>query len=243
MRAALGFALTAVLAASACRTPSTPQTRADDALPARSAATPGDFLAPNAEDVDGAPAYVHYTPEDMPLRVNVQLPKLPARYASREQTDAAVIGAIKSWETAIQPVLPWFALEIVRDDKDAQIQVEWKTRITGDAAGWGGIGWEIVGGRLRARGSFIYATKPCLEPSCQLALDELKLVVTHEFGHTLGLRHCLSCDSAMSYSFETQRRVLITETDLRTVRALYGVPNGMREDGTPMIPLRPRSAQ
>lgn len=237
MRAALGFALTAALAASACRT-AAPVKPTDDAPLARSSATPGDFLAPNVEDVDGAPAYVHYTPEDMPLRVNVQLPKLAARYASREQTDAAVIDAIKSWETAIQPVLPWFALEIVRDDKDAQIQVAWKTRITGDASGWGGIGWEIVGGRLRARGSFEYATKPCLDVDCQLGLDELKLLVTHEFGHTLGLRHCLSCDSAMSYSFETQRRIFITETDLRTIRALYKLPNGTRQDGTRMIPLR-----
>jgi predicted Zn-dependent protease len=243
MRIAPRLALAAALAAAACGTPSAPVKPPDDALPQRSTGAHGDFLAPNAEDVDGAPAYVHYTPEDMPLRVNVQLPKLPARYASREQTDAAVIEAIKSWETAIQPVLPWFALEIVRDDKDAQIQVEWKTRITGDAAGWGGIGWEITGGRLRARGSFVYATKPCLEVGCQLALDELKLLVTHEFGHTLGLRHCLSCDSAMNYSFETQRRIFITETDVRTVRALYEIPNGTREDGTRMIPLRPRSAQ
>ena len=243
MRAALGLALTAALAASACGTPSKPAKPGDDALPGRRAAAPGDFLAPNAEDVDGAPAYVHYTLEDMPLRVNVQLPKLPARYASREQTDAAVIEAIKSWETAIQPVLPWFVLEIVRDDKDAQIQVEWKTRITGDAAGWGGIGWEVAGGRLRARGSFVYATKPCLEVTCQLALDELKLLVTHEFGHTLGLRHCLSCDSAMNYSFETQRRIFITETDVRTILALYRLPNGLREDGTRMIPLRARSGQ
>jgi predicted Zn-dependent protease len=238
MRAALGFALTAALAASACHTASAPVKPADDALPARSAATPGDFLAPNAQDVDGAPAYVHYTPEDMPLRVNVQLPKVAARNASREQTDAAVIAGIKGWETAIQPLLPWFALEIVRDDKNAQIQVEWKTRITGDASGWGGIGWEIAGGRLRAVGHFEYATQPCAQIICQLELDELKLLVTHEFGHTLGLRHCLSCDSAMSYSFETQRRIFITETDLRTIRALYELPNGTREDGTRMIPLR-----
>jgi hypothetical protein len=47
----------------------------------------------------------------------------------------------------------------------------------------------------------------------------------------------------MNYSFETQRRIFITETDVRTVRALYQIPNGTREDGTPMIPLRPAAAQ
>jgi len=196
------------------------------------------FLAPNAKDVDGAPAYVHYAREDMPIRVNVELPRLAARYASRDDTDAGVIDAIHGWETAIQAALPWFRLEIVRDDNDADIQVEWKTRITGEASGWGGIGWQMVDGRLRARGSLQYATKPCLDISCQLDLAELKLLVAHEFGHTLGLGHCLDCDSAMNYSWETLERTVVTETDVQTIRALYEIPNGTRTDGTLMIPLR-----
>lgn len=196
------------------------------------------FLAPNAEDVDGTPAYIHYAREDMPIRVNVELPRLAARYASRDQTDAAVIAAIRGWETAIQPVVPWFELEIVRDDPDADIQVDWKTRITGDASGWGGIGWEIVDGRLRARGQLQYATKPCLDIRCQLDLRELQLLVAHEFGHTLGLGHCLDCDSAMNYSWETLERTYITEIDVQTIRALYEIPNGTRVDGTLLLPLR-----
>jgi hypothetical protein len=117
-----------------------PRAEATDANP-RSEAPPlavrGDdgFLAPNAKDVDGAPAYVHYAREDMPIRVNVELPRLAARYASRDQTDAGVIDAIRGWESAIQPAVPWFRLEIVRDDPDADIQVEWKTRITGGRPG------------------------------------------------------------------------------------------------------------
>jgi predicted Zn-dependent protease len=201
------------------------------------------FLAPNAEDSDGTPMYVHYTQEDMPLRVDVQLPKLAARYASREETDTAVIEAIRGWEAAIQPVLPWFKLEIVRGQPDANIRVEWKTRITGDASGWGGLGWSIADGRLRARGELQYATKPCLAIECQLDLGQLKLLVTHEFGHTLGLRHCLECDSAMNYSWETRERVLITELDVRTIRALYEMPNGTRADGKLALGLRPRSGQ
>ncbi len=238
MRAAFVLTLTAAVATAACNTPSAPQKPARDARAEAARAGPNDFLAPNAEDVDGSPAYIHYTADDMPLRVDVQLPKLAARYASREQTDAAVVDGIKAWETAIQPVLPWFRIEIVRDDADAQIQVEWKTRITGDASGWGGIGWQVTEGRLRARGSFIYATKPCPDISCQLELGELKLLVIHEFGHTLGLRHCLSCDSAMNYSQETRERVFITELDVRTIRALYALPNGTRADGKPMLALR-----
>ena len=198
------------------------------------------FLAPNAEDVDGAAAYVHYAKEDMPIRVNVELPKLAARYASREDTQAGVIESIRAWETAIQPAVPWFRLEIVHDDPDAHIQVEWKTRILGSAAGWGGIGWEVADGRLVVRGRFQYATKPCLAIDCHLDLAELRLLVIHEFGHALGLRHCLDCDSAMNYSWETRDRVNITEIDVRTIRALYELPNGTRADGSLLIPLRKR---
>ncbi|MEX2206495.1 MAG: matrixin family metalloprotease [Myxococcota bacterium] len=198
------------------------------------------FLAPNARDVDGAPAYVHYAREDMPIRVNVELPRLAARYASRDETDAGVIGAIRGWESAIQPAVPWFRLEIVRDDPDADIQVEWKTRITGEASGRGGIGWQMIDGRLHARGRLEYATKPCLDTSCQLDLGELELLVAHEFGHTLGLGHCLDCDSAMNYSWETRERTVVTEIDVQTIRALYEIPSGTRSDGTLMILLRKR---
>jgi predicted Zn-dependent protease len=246
-------ALVAVAAAAlfcACGAPRPAQR--GDALPSAPAKIPADarvaddvngFLAPNTEDLDGAPAYVHYTPEDMPLHVDVQLPKLAARYSSREATDAAVVEAIRAWETAIQTVLPWFKLEIVRGERDAQIHVEWKTRITGDASGRGGISWQVLGGRLRARGWFEYATSPCQEIYCQLDIGELKLVVTHEFGHTLGLMHCLDCNSAMNYSWETQKRTLITDVDLRTIRALYALPNGTRADGNLLLALRPKPAQ
>jgi predicted Zn-dependent protease len=198
------------------------------------------FLAPNAEDTDGTPMYVHFTPDDMPLQVAVQMPKLAARYASLEQTRAAVVEAIESWQTAIQPVIPWFRLEIVSGPADADIVAEWRTRIGGDAAGRGGIGWSVVDGKLRAHGRLEYATKPCIEIRCQLELGELKLLMIHEFGHTLGLGHCLSCDSAMSYNWETRQRAFITELDTRTLRALYEMPNGTRADGTLALALRPK---
>jgi len=242
----LALRLAAIATALACAPAAPRPNPAQDALPAEAldpSAGAENFLEPNAEDSDGAPAYVHFTPEDMPLRVNVQLPKLAARYASREQTDAAVVEGIKGWEAAIHPVLPWFVLEIVRDDKAAPIQVEWKTRITNGAAGRGGIDWRAEGGRLVTSGYFEYATKPCMQVSCQLDVDQLRMVVTHEFGHVLGLGHCLSCDSAMNYSWETRERVLITDVDLRTIRALYALPSGTRADGQPMLALRGRASQ
>jgi hypothetical protein len=37
--------------------------------------------------------------------------------------------------------------------------------------------------------------------------------------------------------------VLITELDVRTIRALYEMPNGTRADGKLALGLRPRSGQ
>jgi predicted Zn-dependent protease len=103
------------------------------------------------------------------------------------------------------------------------------------------MGWTVEDGKLRVRGEFQYATKPCIEIRCQLELEQLKRVVVHEFGHTLGLRHCLDCDSAMNYSWETVERNYITPIDVTTIRALYTKPNGIRVDGKPLLALRAKA--
>ena len=51
-------------------------------------------------------------------------------------------------------------------------------------------------------------------------------LVAHEFGHVLGLGHCLDCDSAMNYSWHTRQRVLVTEADVQTFLLLISEPNG-----------------
>ena len=42
-------------------------------------------------------------------------------------------------------------------------------------------------------------------------------MIAHEFGHVLGLGHCLDCDSAMNYSWQTIGRVIVTGTDVEAV--------------------------
>ncbi|MFP6564305.1 MAG: matrixin family metalloprotease, partial [Myxococcota bacterium] len=66
-----------------------------------------------------------------------------------------------------------------------------------------------------------------------LTLADVRLLAAHEFGHVLGLGHCLACDSAMNYEWNTRERVVVTETDIATLRALFAKPNGCRREAEP----------
>jgi len=166
----------------------------------------------------------------MPLRVAVAIPREPAHYASLAATREAVLEGLRLWERALRAELPWFELEISEKDPDALIQVVWRWQLAGVAAGRGGISWKLEPGKLRVRGSLEYATLTGEGPECRLKSEEVTLLVAHEFGHTPGLLHCLSCDSVINYSWGTERRRFVTALDVRTDHALNQLPNGLRTD-------------
>lgn len=73
--------------------------------------------------IGGYPTYVHVTKADMPWRIAVARPKEAPRFGSTKDARQGVIEAIRLWEDALVPFLPWFRLEFVERDEAAPVQV------------------------------------------------------------------------------------------------------------------------
>ncbi len=224
--------LAGLFLALACATPGAPVSepvparldREDRYPPPSPSPQPRSYLGPNA----GEAGYVHVTEADMPLRVALGTPRNSPKYGSREEARSAAVEGMRTWERAIRPHVPWFELDIVTEDPEAAVQIQWKRRTTGSAQGRAGVTCERSRGQWRVGGRMEIAIResPTSQP---LTIDQVRLLVAHEFGHVLGLGHCLDCDSAMNYAWHTQDRILVTPTDILTFRELLAKPNACRD--------------
>jgi len=79
-------------------------------------------------------------------------------------------------------------------------------------------------------------------PTCRpLEVAEVGLLVAHEFGHVLGLGHCLDCDSAMNYSWSTIGRVVVTQTDVDAIVTRFGYEPDAEPDALTVERLEPKT--
>jgi len=180
------------------------------------------------------------TAADMPWRVSIGEPRTSPKYGSRKQAREAAIEAMRGWERSIRTRIPWFALEFADDDPTAPVQVEWKRRTVGRAQGRGGPTCALDGEVYRAGGQMEIAVQAC--PTCRpLEVAEVGLLVAHEFGHVLGLGHCLDCDSAMNYSWSTIGRVVVTQTDVDAIVTRFGYEPDAEPDALTVERLEPKT--
>lgn len=184
------------------------------------------------------------------LRVRVPLPEF-ASGQEAESLRAAAIEGIRAWDGHPFPLVidtGKFTLRMW------DIRIVWTQGLFNEAAGLARPGWEASGKRVKYSmdGMAIVVPPSPLEalvmqgmpPEIAIALKDkipegdspgaeaamlarVRAVASHEMGHALGLLHSDSeSDIMFPVLARDASRLRVSARDLRTIDALYGLPNG-----------------
>ena len=145
---------------------------------------------------------------------------------AEKQVREAVVEGIKAWDRKPFP--------IVIDSGDFtlhfwDIRVVWTQGMNNHAAGQARVGWKIDGKRIKMETDGMAVVIP---PQAMAGVDEalfefIKSVTMHEMSHALGVMwHSDSTRDIMYPQIMPNTRAELSERDLRTVEALYELPNG-----------------
>lgn len=165
------------------------------------------------------------------LRVRVAAPEfLPDDLARHVQ--AAAIKGIKAWDGHPFPLVidsGSFTLRFW------DIGVTWSEGFSSGAAGLARPNWEIKDKRLLFWVDGIAVAVPrYYVAENQAQMEDIEIVAMHEMGHALGLLHSNSVNDILypqvPQTMERRRRgpLGLSDRDLQTVEALYGLPNGVK---------------
>lgn len=146
--------------------------------------------------------------------------------ASEKRVREAVVEGIKAWDRKPFP--------IVIDSGDYtlrfwDIRVVWTQGMNNHAVGQARVGWKIDGKRIKMETDGMAVVIP---PQAMAGVDEalfeyIKSVTMHEMSHALGVMwHSDSTRDIMYPQIMPNTRAELSERDLRTVEALYELPNG-----------------
>lgn len=146
--------------------------------------------------------------------------------AAEKRVREAVVEGIKAWDRKPFP--------IVIDSGDYtlrlwDIRVVWTQGMNNHAAGQARVGWQFDGKRIKMETDGMAVVIP---PQAMTGVDEalfefIKSVTMHEMSHALGVMwHSDSPRDIMYPQIMPNTRAELSERDLRTVEALYALPNG-----------------
>lgn len=160
-------------------------------------------------------------------RLRIRVP--PVEFLDGEaekQVRAAVVEGIKAWDRKPFPITIDSGNYTLRL---WDIRVVWTQGMSNHAAGQARVGWKIDGKRLKMEtdGMAVVIPPAVLAGVNEQLFEYIKAVTMHEMSHALGVMwHSDSPRDIMYPQMLPSTRAELSERDLRTVEALYELPNG-----------------